>query len=73
MKTYLGSSKYSLLEIPPLLDSSQDLTISEDNALKLCLRVMAISKLSITRQAINYYVVGRDKKLAHAGTKLCSI
>jgi hypothetical protein len=71
MKTYLGSSKYSLLEISPLLDSSQDVAIAKDNALKLCFWIIAICKLSITRQAINYYVVGRDEKLAHAGTKLC--
>jgi len=73
MKTYLGSPKYSLLEILPLLDSSQDLTIVEDGALKLCLRVITISKLFVTRQAMNYCVVGRDEELTHARIKLCSI
>jgi hypothetical protein len=64
MKTYLGSSKYTLLEILALLDSSQNPTIVEDNALNLCFKVINISKLYVTRQAINYCVVGRDEKLA---------
>jgi hypothetical protein len=72
MKTYLGSSKYSLIEIPPSFDSSQDLAIVEDDALKLSLRLIAISKLFATRQAMNYCVVGRDEELTQAGTKLCS-
>jgi hypothetical protein len=64
MKTYLGSSKYSLLKLLPLLDSSQNPSIVEDGALKFCFKVIDISKFSITRQAINYCVVGRDEKLA---------
>jgi len=63
MKTYLGLSKYSLLEIPPSLDSSQELTIAENNALKLCLKVMVISKHSITRQIISIMLWGEMKNL----------
>jgi hypothetical protein len=64
MKIYLSSWKYTLLKILPLLDSSQNATIVEDSAVELCFRVIDISKLSITRQAIKYYVVGRNEKLA---------
>jgi hypothetical protein len=45
MKTYLSSSKYSLLKILPSFDSSQNPTIVEDNALKFHLRVIISSKL----------------------------
>jgi hypothetical protein len=42
----------------------QDPTITKDETLKIHLKVIAISKVSITRQAINYNVVGKDEKLA---------
>jgi hypothetical protein len=71
MKTYFGSSKYSLLEI--LHHLSHHKIIAKDNALKLCLGVITISKLFATRQAMNYCVVGRDEELTQTGTKLCSI
>jgi hypothetical protein len=64
MKIYLGSSKYSLLEIPPSFDSSQDPAIAKDEALKIHLRVIVISKLFVTRQAIDYCVVGKYEELA---------
>jgi hypothetical protein len=73
MKIYLGSSKYSLLEILPLFDSSQDLAIVENDALKYHLKAIVIPKLDVTKQANIYCVVGRDEKLAHVRTKLCSI